>query len=168
MSLVFETQRLRLNPITMDGLDTLHRIFVDPFVRKYLCDDEIFSSQQVEEMLLENQTRFEAEKFGLWFIETKAEQEIIGFVGLWYFFDEDQPQLIYALLPTATQKGYATEAATQILDYWFNELNHAYLVASSDKPNLESHKVAERLGMKQVEEKMIDGKPVLFFRVEKS
>lgn len=41
-------------------------------------------------------------------------------------------------------------------------------MASSDKPNLEAHKVAERLGMKKVEERIVNGNPVLFFRIEKS
>ncbi|MEG4581287.1 GNAT family N-acetyltransferase [Microcoleus sp. MON1_C5] len=73
-------------------------------------------------MLAENQKLFSEKKFGLWSIETNTEQEVIGFVGLWYFFEEEQPQLVYALLPTATKKGYASEAATKILEYSFNEL----------------------------------------------
>ena len=168
MSLVFKTQRLLLKPILESELNTLHSILIDPYVRKYLCDGKVFSLQQAEEMLIESQKLFDKKRFGLWFIETKNEQEVIGFVGLWYFFDENQPQLAYALLPKATKKGYATEAATKILDYCFNELGYEYLVASSDQTNQESHKVAERLGMKKVEERIVNGSPILFFRIEKS
>jgi ribosomal-protein-alanine N-acetyltransferase len=167
MSLILDTQRLQLKPILANELNTLHSILIDPYVRKYLCDDQVFSLQQTEEMLLQSQKLFEEQRFGLWFIETKNEQEIIGFVGLWYFFNESQPQLAYALLPKATKKGYATEAATKILDYCFNELGYQYLVASSDKPNLESHRVAQRLGMRKVEERIINGNPILFFRIER-
>ena len=35
----------------------------------------------------------------------------IGMVGLWEFFDEPQPQLLYALLPEHTGKGIADEAS---------------------------------------------------------
>lgn len=167
MSLVFETQRLRLKPILESELNTLHSIFINPYVRKYLCDDKVWSLQQVEEMLIESQRLFDERKFGLWFIETKDEKEIIGFVGLWYFFGEGQPQLAYALLPEATKKGYATEAATRIVKYCFNELGYQYLLASCDQPNLESRKVAERIGMREVEEKIVNGNSILFFRVEK-
>jgi ribosomal-protein-alanine N-acetyltransferase len=167
MSLILDTQRLQLKPILANELNTLHSILIDPYVRKYLCDDQVFSLQQTEEMLLQSQKLFEEQRFGLWFIETNNEQEIIGFVGLWYFFNESQPQLAYALLPKATKKGYATEAATKILDYCFNELGYQYLVASSDKPNLESHRVAQRLGMRKVEERIINGNPILFFRIER-
>ena len=166
MSVVFETQRLLLKPILENDLNTLHSIFINPYIRKYLCDDHVFSLSQVEEMLRVNQKLFDEEKIGLWFIKTKNENKIIGFVGLWYFFDEKQPQLAYALLPEATKKGYATEAATKILEYCFNELGYQYLLASCDQPNIESRKVAQRIGMREVEEKIVNGNPLLFFRVE--
>ncbi|BBC26491.1 GCN5-related N-acetyltransferase [Pseudanabaena sp. ABRG5-3] len=118
-------------------------------------------------MLKQSIKHFEEEKFGLWFIKINSESEIIGFVGLWYFFEEEQPQLVYALLPKAIKKGYATEAATKILEYCFDELGYEYLVASCDQPNIASQKVAERLGMRKVEEKNVNGSPILFFRIEK-
>lgn len=167
MNIILETQRLVLKPILESDSNTFYQIFTDPFVRKYLCDDRIFSQQQVEEMLLENKKQFEEQEFGLWFIGVKSEKEIIGFVGLWYFFEEEQPQLIYALLPKATKKGYATEAATKILEYGFEKLGYKYLLVSCDRPNIDSQKVATRLGMKQVEEKMVNGNPILFFRIDK-
>jgi ribosomal-protein-alanine N-acetyltransferase len=166
--LVLETRRLRLKPVSEDELDILHNIFTDPYVRRYLCDDKALALQQVEEMLQESQKLFKEQNFGLWLIRTKDNEKVIGMTGLWYFFGEEQPQLVYALLPQATKKGYATEAATRILKYCFNELGYQYLVASCDRPNLESRKVAERLGMREVEEKTVNGNPVTFFRVERS
>jgi ribosomal-protein-alanine N-acetyltransferase len=167
IDLIFETRRLLLKPILESDLNPLHSIFINPYVRKYLCDDNVFSLQQVEEMLMENQKLFNEQKFGLWLIQTK-ETEIIGFVGLWYFFDQEQPQLIYALLPEATKKGYATEAASKILEYCFNKLGYKYVLASCDRPNFDSRKVAQRIGMKQVEEKLVNDKPLLFFKIEDS
>lgn len=167
MSIILESERLLLKPILYSQLPTLHNIFIDPYVRKYLCDDRIFPMQQVEEMLLESQKLFNEHKFGLWFIETKGEQKIIGFAGLWYFFAEKQPQLVYALLPEATKKSYATEASTRVLEYCFNELGYQYVLASCDKPNLESQRVAARIGMQQIEENIINDNPVLFFKIEK-
>lgn len=164
--MIFETQRLILKPILESELNTLHKIFADSHIRKYLCDDKIFSWQQIKEMLQHNQKYFEEERFGLWWIREKEEDEILGFVGLWRFFDEKQPQLIYALLPKALNQGYATEAARKIIKYCFDQLGYKYVVASCDRPNLESQKVMKRLGMKQMTEKNIEGKAVLFFRLE--
>ncbi|MGL4880470.1 MAG: GNAT family N-acetyltransferase [Waterburya sp.] len=115
MNLILETSRLKLKPILETELNTLQSILVDPYVRRYLCDDQIFSVQKTSEMLQESLRLFKEEKLGLWLIETKNTPEIIGFVGLWYFFAEKQPQLAYALLPKAMKQGYATEAATRIL-----------------------------------------------------
>ncbi|MGL5942876.1 MAG: GNAT family N-acetyltransferase [Waterburya sp.] len=167
MNLILETSRLKLKPILETELNTLQSILVDPYVRRYLCDDQIFSVQKTSEMLQESLRLFQEEKLGLWLIETKNTPEIIGFVGLWYFFAEKQPQLAYALLPKATKQGYATEAATRILKYCFDELGYDYVTASCDRPNLESQQLARRLGMKQTEARMINDQPTLFFRIDK-
>jgi len=45
---MFETQRLLLKPILESELNALHNIFIDPYVRKYLCDNKVWSLQQVE------------------------------------------------------------------------------------------------------------------------
>lgn len=166
--MILTTQRLTLAPILESDVNTLHHIFTDSHVRRYLCDDQIFSLRQVEEMLEQSKKYFETEKFGLWLIRVKGVSEAIGLVGLWYFFDEEQPQLIYALLPKALKQGYATEAAAKILEYCFDELGSAYLVASCDQPNLESQRVAERLGMRKIGERIVDGNSVVFFKIVKS
>ncbi|MBW4553406.1 MAG: GNAT family N-acetyltransferase [Aphanocapsa sp. GSE-SYN-MK-11-07L] len=167
MSLGFETQRLRLKPVVENDLHTLHRIFADPYVRKYLCDDQVFSLYQIKEMLIENCQLFDQHKFGLWLIETKEQNQTIGFVGLWYFFEEPQPQLLYALLPEFTKKGYATEAANRIVEYCFDQLSYQYILASCNQPNLESSKVAAKLGMKQIEERVVNDSLLLFFKIER-
>jgi [ribosomal protein S5]-alanine N-acetyltransferase len=82
--MILETKNLVLTPILESELSTLHRILTDSYIRKYLCDNRVFSSQQVEEMLKQSIKHFEEEKFGLWFI--KINSEIIGFIGLWYLF----------------------------------------------------------------------------------
>ncbi|MEG4441499.1 hypothetical protein QUB47_17720 [Microcoleus sp. AT9_B5] len=46
--MILKTQRLVLKQILDGDLNTLHRIFTDSYVRRYLCDGEIWSLQQVE------------------------------------------------------------------------------------------------------------------------
>jgi [ribosomal protein S5]-alanine N-acetyltransferase len=166
-NLIFETERLVLKPILENESDLLYAILTDRYVRRYLCDDEILSLETVKKMLVQSQETFKKQKFGLWSIEIKSEKIPIGFVGLWYFFEEPQPQLAYALLPQFTKKGYATEAASKIIEYCFNDLGYRYLIASCDEPNYESQKVARRIGMEQIERRIINGKPLLFFKIEK-
>jgi ribosomal-protein-alanine N-acetyltransferase len=80
--MIFETERLVLKPIVESDLNTLHRIFIDAYVRRYLCDGEILSLQKVEEMLAQNKKLFAQKQFGMWLIETKSDRETIGVVGL--------------------------------------------------------------------------------------
>lgn len=84
------------------------------------------------------------------------------------FFDEAQPQLLYALLPEATGRGYATEAATRLIRYSFQQLGFSRLIATCNVPNTASHKVAQRAGMKKVKEETIDGQPLVFYTIQKS
>ncbi|MEM9984362.1 MAG: GNAT family N-acetyltransferase, partial [Bacteroidota bacterium] len=107
------------------------------------------------------------DNFGIWKVNLKETDELIGYTGLWYFFDEQQPQLIYALLKQFTKQGYALEFSKVIIEYSFKTLDFEYLIAATDESHLESQKVAKRLGMKFHEKRIEDDKPTLFFKIEK-
>ncbi len=92
----------------------------------------------------------------------------MGFVGLWYFFNETQPQLIFGLMPVFTGKGYATEASACITNYAFNTLDFDSLIAATDKPHKESQNVLIRIGFEFVWEKSINNKPTIFYKKSKS
>lgn len=160
--------RLILSPFLLEDKDAFLAINTHPFVRKYLWDDEIISKELALDILEQNATQFTSEKSGLWKINRKTDNTIIGYTGLWYFFDEPQPQLLYALLPEYTSQGYIYEAANVITEYAFEVLNFDYLVAACDMPNVASQKVAIKLGMQPSKTLGMDGKPTLFFVLKKA
>ncbi len=166
-NLSINTKRLKLTPLETSDHSLFLDINTDPFVRRYLWDDEMITSEMVGEILEINQKHFQEDQYGLWKI-LNTDQTIIGYVGLWHFFDEAQPQLIYALLEPFTGKGYAHEAGLAIIEYTFKRLKFKYLLAATDEPHLASQKVALGLGMTLVGTKTIDGKPTLFYRIEKN
>ncbi|MEQ9438909.1 MAG: GNAT family N-acetyltransferase [Cyclobacteriaceae bacterium] len=167
MNPILLTHRLRLTPFTLADQELMHQTFTDPFVRKFLWDDEVISEEQTREILEQNDHHFQNDHWGLWKISYKEEADYLGFAGLWSFFAEPQPQLLYGLLPSATRQGYATEASRMIITYAFEELGFSYLIASCDAPHTASRRVAERLGMHFVEERTEQGKPTAFFRLER-
>ncbi|MEO0340259.1 MAG: GNAT family N-acetyltransferase, partial [Bacteroidota bacterium] len=109
----------------------------------------------------------QSEKWGLWKILLSITGDCIGYTGFWYFFDEHQPELLYALLPQYAGKGYASEAAKRMVTYAFEELQYDYVSASLDQPNTKSVGVCEKIGMQLVGEKIVDGKPTLFYKIFK-
>ncbi len=166
MKPVLETARLTLIPFDLSDVVLLHQTLTDPFVRKYLMDDETISEQKAKEFIEINEQTFGERDFGLWKVIVKEDNNYAGFAGLWFFFGEAQPQLLYGLLPRNTKRGYATEAAKAVVDYAFTTLKFHYLIAALDTPNDNSRNVCERLGMKEWEEKEINGKSTTFYRLD--
>lgn len=161
-----KTERLRLKPVDRSDSEELLRIITDKFVRRYLFDGEILQREQIWELIDVTDATFRDKNYGLWLIVSDETREIAGFTGLWHFFEEAQPQLLYALLPGFTGRGLAREAARRIIEYAFSDLAFGYLDASCDAPNKASQRVAENLGMKKFKEEIKNALPTVFYRLE--
>ena len=162
------SDRLRLVPFTQNDASLFQELNNDPFVRKYMWDDEQIEIDTAHEIMAKNDQHFNDDQYGIWKIKLKTDDELIGYVGLWYFFEELQPQLIYALLERYTKKGFAKEASLAIINYAFNQLDFEYIVAATDEGHQASQKVAIKLGMSFVEKRIENGKPTLFYRIDRS
>jgi ribosomal-protein-alanine N-acetyltransferase len=161
------TERLTLTATTDNDFPPLATIVTNEYVRKYLFDDELLEPLQITDILYRSINSFQQKAYGIWLIRYNNSDVTIGMAGLWEFFDEPQPQLLYALLPEHTGKGIADEASRAILQYSFDTLGFSYLDASCDTPNVSSHKVATKLGMVKTKEDEGNGKPITFYRIEK-
>ncbi|MEM8907064.1 MAG: GNAT family N-acetyltransferase [Bacteroidota bacterium] len=164
----FETSRLLLTPFALEESLLFQQISSDSFVRKFLWDDKVITLQTAEEIMVLNQNYLKQQGFGLWKIQSKTDQNIIGYTGLWYFFDEPQPQLIYALFEAFTGKGLATEAAQAMIDFAFQQLHFDYLVAAMNEDHLASQKVAQRLGMHLQQVRTIEHQVTAFYRLNRA
>lgn len=168
MNLELSTSRLQLIPFTYDEVNLFYTLNTDPFIRQYLWDNTIIDQETAQEILTLNETHFQKDHYGIWKIVLSATHEVIGFAGLWFFFEEPQPQLIYALKEPFTGNGYATEAARALIDYTFTSLGFTYLLAAMDEPHFASQKVAERLGMQPIAQRLENGKPTVFYKIDKA
>ena len=166
-NLAIPTPRCTLIPFQKQDEAIFLEINTEPFVRRYLWDDEIIAAETANEILRQNQDLFENSGYGLWKMVLNASKEVAGYAGLWYFFDEPQPQLLYVIREAYSGKGLATEAAQAVMDYAFASLGFKYLLAATDEPHVASQQVALRLGMTQAERRVENGKPTLFYRIDK-
>ena len=91
--------------------------------------------------------------WGVWAVETKAEAQFIGFVGLHIPTDElpftPCVEILWRLAAEHWGKGYATEAARGALRVGFEQIGLAEIVSFTAVINHRSQAVMERLGMKR-------------------
>jgi ribosomal-protein-alanine N-acetyltransferase len=137
------TQRLRLSPVSLDDVDLLHAMWRDPGVRRYLWDDVEIDRGTAAAVVAASVRDWERHRYGLWLIH--EHDRAIGFVG--FRHSDEEPELVFGLLPEAWHRGIATEASAAALDYLFDDLGHAAAWAETDAPNTASVRVLERLGM---------------------
>lgn len=84
--------------------------------------------------------------YGFWGIEDKADGTYLGRVGLWGPEGWPEPEIGWTLMPHATGKGYATEAALAARAYAYDVLNWPTAISLIDPANVTSEAVARRLG----------------------
>lgn len=164
--MILITERLTLSPLSHIDYDFFKIINQNESVREFLWDGVLMSEDALTEILERNEKHFKQDGFGLYkltIVETGVE---VGYVGLWPFFDEEQPQLLYAILPEHHGKGYATESAQTIIRQAFDDLGYSHLIASMDKPNTKSTAVCERLGFELVGERQVDQKSLVFYKLK--
>lgn len=164
MSMKLTTNRLNLTPISSTDSLWFHELNINPQVRKYLWDDEVISESLANDIINESIRLFNENQWGLWKIDSAKNQ--IGYAGLWNFFDEPQPQLLYVIDPKHTRNGYAKEASQSVIKHTFEKLKFNYLIASMDEANIASIKVCESLNMSKKETKKIDGSPIVFYQID--
>ncbi|AFY88294.1 GCN5-related N-acetyltransferase [Chroococcidiopsis thermalis PCC 7203] len=162
------TSRLKLRPYVKEDLDDLHRIFIDPQVRRYLCDDKIMPREWVATEIENNTKCFEQHGFGQWSILLKDNSELIGFCGFRFFYDNPpELQLLYGLSPQYWGQGLATEAATAMIQYGFTEHKFQQIITNTDVENIASVRVMERIGMRFVQRANKEGLDVLYYAISR-
>lgn len=84
--------------------------------------------------------------YGFWGVEEKATGTYLGRVGLWFPHGWKEREIGWTLMPAATGKGYATEAALAARAYAYDVLGWDTAISQIDPANEASKKVARRLG----------------------
>ena len=162
-----ETTRLELRPLTTGDVDDIHRLWIQPDVRKYLWDDEVIPRVRAASVVEESSALFQASGFGVWGMFPRGEETLIGYCGYWFFHDPPQLQLLYGVAPTEWGKGLATEAARALIRYGFEELSFDRIIASADAPNLASLRVMEKAGMSFDKRVFINGLDTVYYTISR-
>ena len=147
-SIVLETERLLLRPVTPDDADELIALHSDPEVMRYLGG--VDRPERVRDDLLPAWLEYQerGDDVGFWIAVEKATGEWLG----WFHLrPEHEPpfdmEVGYRLKRSAWGRGYGTEGTRALIAKAFEELGVERVVAVADAPNVASRRVMEKSGM---------------------
>ena len=147
------TTRLQLREMCPADIDWLDRLNSDADVMRYLGGPA--SRASTEQMLSGRILRYYDEHpgLGVWATVERSSGAVLGFHLLNHIRGEAYIQVGYRLFREAWGQGYATEMARALLDYGFDSLGLAQIVAITDLGNVGSQRVLIKSGLQRRGEK---------------
>lgn len=138
-----ETKRLIIKPSVTDDVEALHQILQDDITMRFFIEGP-YTKEKVEEFINRNQK--EVHHYSVFL---KSSNRLIGKLSYNPWFAYKTKEIGWIFLRTATNNGYCTEAAQELIDYAFQVDNVHRIVATCDPNNLPSRRVMEKLMMTQ-------------------
>jgi RimJ/RimL family protein N-acetyltransferase len=142
------TARLLLRPWRDADVAAFEELNADPEVMEFL--------RVLPDWADRARAHWETHGFGQWVVEIPGTASFIGVVGLnsisYPAHFTPAVEIAWRLARAYWGRGYATEAARAALDYGFEKLGLAEIVATTVPANRRSRQVMERLGMTRAPE----------------
>ncbi len=134
----------------MEDVKRFSEICANPNVMRYIGDGKPMDIETVKARIEHWIAFYETQNYGLMALTTKEDNQLIGFCGLIHQIVDgvEQIELGYRLDEKFWGKGIATEAAIAVKEYAFNQLNISMLISIIHHKNIDSKRVAEKVGMK--------------------
>ena len=161
MNRVLRSSRLELRPCAEADTELLLTHWIEPAVRRYMFDDRVVDGETVRQFIAASAASFQRSGYGLWVLISKADGGFRGVCGLCETIMK--PDLLFSVEPPYWGQGLATEGSQCVLRYAFDVLGLRRVTATVDKPNTESVRVLEKLGMSLTEVRLINGNPILCY-----
>jgi [ribosomal protein S5]-alanine N-acetyltransferase len=162
--LPIETERLTIRKFDPDeDADALFEVYGDPEVMR-LIPGGAFPDLKAVRARLE---QYAGREIGMWAIVLREIGRPIGDVGFNIFRQTGDVEIGWTLARRSWGRGYATEAAGACLTAGLTDLDVPRIIAIVDADNAASLRVAERIGMQQVETIEAYGRPHVLFEARR-
>lgn len=138
------TERLSLRPLGTDDLAWFLNLNRHPEIRRHLWDDREIEESAAVAIIAHSASGSVLSRDRLWVAQQGGEP--VGTYGLWTFFAEPQPQLLYVTDPRFARRGFAKEASRTVVSHAFGRLTLPYLDAMADERNVPSIALTRALG----------------------
>jgi len=165
--IILTTDRLKFRQLRESDLDALVQINTDPEVMKFIGKGGAKSPEQTHDELRWILKLYETRGYGLWGTILRENGRLIGRCGLipWTIEDVDELEVAYLLAREYWGQGFATEAASAIIDYAFTQYSCDHLISLIYPDNTASIRVAEKAGMHRHKEVYLFGSDILMYRI---
>lgn len=164
MSHSIHTERLNLRPCQISDLNSVHQLWAEADVRRFLFDDQQISLEEARSFIEASAVSFANYGYGIWLFSEHQSDRVAGFSGLLHS-PQGAPNLIFGTQPQLWGRGYAKEATFSILCYVFDVLGLEKVEADVDEPNKASIRVLEALGMSQSRRAIVNERPLLYYEI---
>jgi len=162
---VLETERFYLRRFILDDAPFLYHLNKNEKVMRY-TGDVPFKNIKATEEFVKNYTHYDDYNMGRWAICDKKQGEFMGWCGLKYHPEKDYVDLGYRIVEKHWNKGIATEVSKTVLLYGFNSLHIQDIYAYVAIRNTASRKVAEKSGLKLVNEIIHEDTPTAVYHLK--
>ena len=164
-----ETERLVLRSWRKDDFRPYHAILQQPDVHRHFGPQPM-GVEECWRRLMAAVGGWQLNGFGTWAVERKADQKLIGNVGLFTAWRDlepqfgEEPEMGWIMDSETHGRGLASEACRAALDWAEATLDPVpvwAIVAPANEPSL---KLAERLGFERIHETQYHGDPTVVLR----
>lgn len=163
---VLETERLLLCSWTEAQWPDLLALHGDPGVARYLTPDGLpWSEAACKARLARWMAEFHSHRMGKLRLIRKADGALVGRAGFGLHGPDAEPELGFAIYPREQGKGYASEAATGLVDWLFAETDAPLCHGFAHRDNAPSIAVLRRVGMRKVGEGPFEGMPFVYMQL---
>lgn len=163
-----ETERLVLRPFVADDLGPLHEILGDAETMRFYPAP--FTLEATRDWIERNQRRYDEDGFGLWVVQERSTGAFLGDCGPTIQLVDDEPfvEIGWHVRRDRWGQGIAPEAGLACRDWAFANLDLDRVISLIRPENVQSRRVAEKLGMTVWRETLHARMPHLVYAIERS
>jgi [ribosomal protein S5]-alanine N-acetyltransferase len=143
-----ETLRLEMRDFTAEDSDDLFRLNGDPRVMRYIGDGKAVDATRHAD-IMRRVLRYPRlyPDLGFWYTTRRDTGAFIGWFTLKYCGKSADVETGYMLLPEAWGQGYATEGASAMVRYGFDDLGLDRIIGVTHPDNFASQRVLQKAGL---------------------
>lgn len=162
------TERLSLRPFTLNDVQFMFDLNVDPEVVRYTGNSSFKNIEETREVVSSLIQQYTERKMGRFVVSDLKTRERLGWCGLKWLGNEEGIDLGYRFFRRFWGRGLATESSKACLNYGFHVLGLSKIVAHAMTENTASVRVLEKLGFKQTRKFIAEDHEVIGFELFKN